>query len=42
MIYKLLTKMVVGIKYYLNDYKGKVIILVNTATKCSLVVNLKN
>nr|WP_220462313.1 hypothetical protein [Staphylococcus pasteuri] len=34
--------MVVGIKYYLNDYKGKVIILVNTATKCSLVVNLKN
>lgn len=36
MIYKLLTKMVVGIKYYLNDYKGKVIILVNTATKCGL------
>ncbi len=36
MIYKLLTKMVVGIKYYLNDYKGKVIMLVNTATKCGL------
>lgn len=32
MIYKLLTKMVVGITYYLNDYKGKV----NTATKCGI------
>ena len=36
MIYKLLTKMIVGITYCLNDYKGKVIMLVNTATKCGL------